>query len=135
MAELVPSYIDMNFDTIKSDIQDKMSVSPVFQDYKNDASNITILIELMAYLGELNSYYLNKIAKNVYLDTADIRENIVRLGYLVGYYPKGFRSSRTNLTITISASGSNGNYGCEVGDTIRINSWKEVKTSTTKYIN
>lgn len=135
MAELIPSYVDMNFDTIKQDIKDKMDLSPVFQDYKNDASNITILIELMSYLGELNTYYINKLAKNVYIDTADLRENIVRLGYLVGYYPKGYRSSRTTLNISIPAAAPLAEGGCNIGDTIQINAWKEVNTDNNTTYN
>ena len=129
MTELTPSYLDLNFDTIKADLKEKMSESAVFQDYNTDASNITILIELMAYLGELTGYYLNKIAKNVYVDTADLRENIIRLGYLVGYYPKGPLSSRTTLTVTIPSAGTYPSYGCNIGDTIRANAWTEVYTN------
>lgn len=123
MSEIFPSYVDMNFDSIKQDIQDKMSESPVFQDYKYDASNITILIELMAYLGELTTYYVNKLAKNVYIDTVDLRENVIRLGYLVGYYPKGDISARTTLTVEVP-SGT-----CNTGDRLRANAWKELTTN------
>jgi hypothetical protein len=135
--ELTPSYLDFNFDLIKQDLKDKMAESPVFRDYNTDASNLTFLMELVSYLGELNAYYLNKIAKNVFIDTADIRENIVRLGYLVGYYPNGSRSSRCMLTVNIpSAAPHSPDYGCQVGDTICVNAWKEINTKdTVKYNN
>ncbi len=135
MADLVPSYLDFNFDNIKQDLKDKMAQSPVFQDYNQDGSNITILIELVAYLGELSSYYLNKIAQNVYIDTADMTENIIRLGNLVGYYPKGSISSRTTLTVTVPSAGPYYEGGCQLGDTVRANAWKEVFTNQQSLYN
>lgn len=134
--EIVPNYLDTNFDTIKADLQEKLAESAVFQDYKYDASNITILLELIAYLGELSTYYINKVARNVFLDTCDLRENIVRLGYLVGYYPKGYISSRTTLTVTVPSASEHSQNGCIIGDTIRVNAWKETYTNNkAKYDN
>jgi hypothetical protein len=122
MAELTPKYLDLDFNTLKTKIVEQLSEDLTFNNYNYAGSNITILIELMAYLGELSTYYLNKIAKNVYLDSASIYENVSRLAQLVGYYPQGYRSSEATLKLTIKDN-------VQENSTIRIYSWSPCWTT------
>jgi hypothetical protein len=120
---LVPNYLDIDFNTIKQRIIDNLSETETFQDYNYEGANITILIELFAYLGELSTYYLNRIAKNEYIDTADLYENVHRLASLIGYYPYGHKSSTAMMTLTLSedlVASSN---------LIKIEPWIEITSS------
>jgi len=104
---LTPEYLDIDYNTLVSTIKEELADSAVFRDYNYEGSNIAVLIELVSYIGELNTYFLNKIAKNVYMETVDIYENANRLAKLEGYEPKGYVSSRTTLNLTVSADDGN----------------------------
>jgi hypothetical protein len=121
MSVLVPEYLDIDFNSLVTKIKEELanSTNSAFRDMNYEGSNISLLIELIAYIGELNLYYLNKLARNVYLETADIYENVNRLARTIGYEPKGYRSGRVILTVTIS--------DCPTGG-IEIPAWKEVDT-------
>jgi len=122
MATLRPDYLNVDFTTLVARMRTQLSESTVFADYDYEGANITILIELMAYLGELSTFFINKIAKNVYIDTADIYENVHRLATLMGYDPKGFLAAQTTLSVSVSA---------EVieGDILSIPAWHQISSS------
>jgi hypothetical protein len=121
MTTLVPKYLDIDFNTLVAKIKEELAASPnvVFRDLNYEGSNISILIELVAYLGELNTYFLNKLAKNMYMETADIYENVNRLARYIGYEPKGYRSGRLTLSVTIT--------DCPTGG-IKFPAWKEISS-------
>ncbi len=131
---LVPDYLNIDFNTIKQKIIDQLSESDVFTDYNYEGANITILIELMAYLGELSTYYINKLAKNCYIDTADLYETVSRLVNLIGYYPAGYRSSRTTITLSLITSAASAAGEVDIDDILRVEPWKEL-LSTKNYNN
>jgi hypothetical protein len=119
MATLRPDYLNVDFTTLVARMRTQLANSDVFADYDYEGSNITILIELMAYLGELSTFFINKIAKNVYIDTADIYENVHRLATLMGYDAKGFLASQTTLSVTVSAD-------VLEGDILSIPAWHQI---------
>jgi hypothetical protein len=119
--EMTPSYLEADFSTLKQKLQEELLKSETFKDITYEGSNISILMELVAYLGEFTTFYLNKLAKNVYLDTADIYECVHRLSRQIGYEPRGSRAARATLTIQTSA-------GFNEGDTLYISPWQEIQT-------
>ena len=104
MQTLVPDYLNIDFTTLITRIKSQLGSSEVFQDYNYEGSNITILIELLAYVGELNTYLLNKVAKNVHIDTADIYEAVNRNSRMMGYEPKGSISARATVSVSVTGS-------------------------------
>jgi len=102
MSDLVPNYLSTDFSTLVTRLREQIRDSGKFTDINYEGSNLNILIELFAYIAELNTYYINKLAKNSFIDTADIYENVHRLSNLLGYNPKGYISSTGTVNITIS---------------------------------
>ena len=127
MPNLTPEYLNIDFSTLVSRLKDEIQGSDIFRDYDYEGSNIAILIELLSYVGELNTYYINKLAKNAYFDTVEVYENAHRLGRLIGYKPKGYRSGRAVVTVTVASSGD----VIETGDTLLVPEWKEITTTET----
>lgn len=116
MAEFTPDYLNIDYNTYVAKLQQELQQSDIFRDYDYEGSNISILLELMAYFGDINTYFINKIAKNVYMETADIYECVNRLARQVGYEPKGVRGSKGTLTVTVT--------GCSAGDQLQVYAWK-----------
>ena len=121
---LVPNYLDMDFATAKTTLQELLKKNPIYSQYRVDAegNNITIMIELIAYLIQLCTYYMNMIAKNGYISTTELYETAHMLSQLAGYNPQGYRSSKAELTLTIDTSAAQLN----VGDQLLIPAWKKV---------
>ena len=101
MATLIPDYLSLDFDTIMTRLKSQLENSETFADYNYEGANITLLMELMAYIGEMNTYLINKIAQNIHIETADIYEAVNRNARMMGYEPKGPRSSRGTMTVTV----------------------------------
>ena len=104
MAEFIPSYLEIDFLTLVDKFREELKESDVYRDYDFEGANISILIELMSYVGELTTFFTNKIAKNVYLETADVYEAANRLARQIGYEPKGIRSARATLTVAVTGT-------------------------------
>jgi len=115
---ITPNYMSLDFNTIKADIENKLKTTDTFKDVNYEGSNISVIIQMMAYMGELNTYYMNKISKNLYFDTAELYENVHRLTNLTGYSPFGYRASQTDVTIQLvqNTVGDEFSYG----DTLSI---------------
>lgn len=120
MAELTPTYLETDFLTLVQKFKTELGKSDVFKDYDFEGSNISILIELLAYMGELSTFLQNKIATNTYLETADVYEASNRLARQAGYEPKGTRSARCTFQVAVS--------GTQAGDVLRVLPWKQLNS-------
>lgn len=121
MANFSPTYLETDFLTLIEKFKTELAKSDVFKDYDFEGSNISTLIELNSYISELWTYYINKVAKNNYLETADVYEAANRLARQIGYESKGTRSSRCTVQIAVS--------GTQVGDVLRVLPWKQLDSS------
>jgi hypothetical protein len=129
---LTPQYLDMDYTTMKARLKTLLEANPTFRDYNLEGANISVLMELVCYLGMLTTYYANQIAKNQYMETADLYETVHMLSRLRGYNPQGYISSETDLTITLTLtpSGSTGTVGSvDPGDILLIEAWKQIECS------
>ena len=130
----VPEYLDIDFNSLIASIKEELADNETFKDFNYEGSNIAVLIELVSYIGELNSYYLNMIAKNVFMETTDIYENANRIARQEGYEPKGYVSSKCTLSMLVSAENGKGGWNFDDGDVLEIPAWSKI-TSTKTYDN
>jgi len=120
---LTPDYLALDFNTALAKLKSELAANDTFKDYNFEGANISVLLELMSYFSDLNTFFVNKVAKNVFSETTDIYECANRLARGVGYEPKGKRSARiyTNLTIT----------GTQAGDILKVYPWKQFNSGRT----
>ena len=109
----IENYLDIDFNTFLQKQKEILQNSDTFKDYDYEGSNISVLLELLAYQMELNTYYQNQIAKNLFMDTSNIYSTTHRLANLIGYNARGYISGYTTLTISVSA-------GADPGDQLYI---------------
>ena len=86
-------FTSLDFDEIKTSIKDYIRANTEFTDYDYEGSNLSVLINILAYNTYLTAYNSNMIANEVFLDTATLRENIVSLARNVGYVPRSRRAT------------------------------------------
>ena len=127
--QLIPNYIDADFDTIKARLKTLLAKVDEFQDYDFEGANITLLMELNAYVGDLQTYFTNRLAQNIHTYTADEYETVHSLVRQQGYEPTGYIGSELTLTITVNRieTDTNTNY-YELDDQLYIPRWFSVDT-------
>lgn len=127
---LIPSYIDLDFQTSNENLKQLLEQNPVFKDIDYKGSNISTLIDLISYLISLNTYYMNIIAKNQFLPTSNLYETTHMLSQLGGYNPMGYRSSSLTLNVDIDISASCLEVGeLSASSAIIVPEWIEISNS------
>jgi hypothetical protein len=91
----------LEFNEIKAQIKEYLKSQSQFSDYDFEGSSLTVLIDTLAY----NTYYTavnaNLAVNEGFLETAVLRENVVKLARMIGYTPKSARSARTTVDIAV----------------------------------
>lgn len=89
----------LDFNDIKASIRDYLKSTAIFNGFNYEASAISLLIDVLAY----NTYYTainaNLIVSETFLDSAIIRDNVVRLARILNYFPSSLRCSGSNVII------------------------------------
>lgn len=85
---------NLDFNTLKNTFKSYMKSQDKFKDYDFDGSNMSVLLDLLAYNTYLNSFYLNMIGNEMFLDTAQLRDSIVSHAKELNYTPQSFTSAR-----------------------------------------
>jgi hypothetical protein len=67
---------ELDFEAIKSSIKDYMKSDETFRDYNFEGSALDTLTDILGYNTYYNSFYLNMMANEMFLDTARIRDNV-----------------------------------------------------------
>jgi hypothetical protein len=62
-------------------------------------------VEAMAYVGDVNSYYIDRVANESYLATAVQRQSILNIANMYGYIPAGYRQSTLDVTFSNPTDG------------------------------
>lgn len=108
MANSSLTLSSIDFDTLKSNFKEFLKTQSVFKDYDFDGSNISVLLDVMAYNSYLNAFYLNMVASEMFLDSAQKYDSIVSHAKELNYVPRSTRSSAAEIEMTIDTTGING---------------------------
>jgi len=98
---------DLDFDNIKTNLKTFLQSQPEFSDYNFEGSGFSVLLDLLAYNTHYLGFNANMLANEMYLDSADVRKNIVSLAKMLGYTPSSAKAPIANIDIRINnASGA-----------------------------
>src|SRR6056300_813107 len=93
---------DLDFDLVKANLKTFLQGQSEFQDYDFERSGFAILLDTLAYNTHYLGFNANMLANEMYLDSADIRKNIVSLAKMLGYTPTSCRASNATLSVKIN---------------------------------
>ena len=91
----------LEFNQIKAQIKEYLRSQSQFSDYDFEGSSLTVLIDALAYNTYYTSVNANLAVNEGFLETAVLRENVVKLARMIGYTPKSARSARTTVNISV----------------------------------
>lgn len=100
------NFTDLDFDQIRESIKDYLRTNSNFTDYDYEGSNLSTIIDALAYNTYIASYNANMASNEVFIDSATLRENVVSLARNIGYVPRSRRAARSNVSFTVNAQGT-----------------------------
>jgi hypothetical protein len=98
------NFTNLDFDQIKSTLREYLRANSNFTDYDFEGSNLSALIDVLAYNTYITSYNANMISNEVFIDSATLRENVVSLAKNIGYTPRSRTSSRAIISFSVDTS-------------------------------
>jgi hypothetical protein len=98
------NFTDLDFDQIRLSIKDYLRSNSNFTDYDFEGSNMSVLVDILAYNTYISSYNANMVSNEIFIDSATLRENIVSLARNIGYVPRSRTAARANISFFIDVS-------------------------------
>lgn len=102
MAISSTNLVPLDFETIKTNLKTHLKNQAIFKDVDFEASNISVLIDVLAYNTFHNSFYLNMVASEMFLDTAQLQNSVTSHAKMLNYVPRSYRSAKATVDITIT---------------------------------
>ena len=93
---------ELDFDNIKTNLKTFLQNQSEFQDYDFEGSGFAVLLDVLAYNTHYLGFNANMLANEMYLDSADIRKNIVSLAKMLGYTPTSAKAPKATIDILIN---------------------------------
>ena len=95
-------FTNLNFEDIKTSIKDYLKENSEFTDMDFEGSNLSMLINILAYNSYSTAYNTNMAVNETFIDSATLRENVVSLARNIGYVPRSRRAARATCDILIT---------------------------------
>ena len=90
---------ELDFATIKSNLKDFLKSQPEFTDYNFEGSGLSVLLDVLAYNTHYMGYYMNMMANEMFIDTAQLRQSVVSHAKLLGYTPRSRVASQATINV------------------------------------
>ena len=98
------NFSNLDFDQVKATLRDYLKANPNFTDYDFEGSNLSTILDVLAYNTYISSYNANMVANEVFIDSATLRENVVALARNIGYVPRSRKSASATVSFFVDLS-------------------------------
>jgi hypothetical protein len=98
------NFSNLDFDQVKQSLKDYLQANSNFTDYDFEGSNLSSILDVLAYNTYITSYNANMVANEVFLDSATLRENVVSIARNIGYLPKSRKAARATISFFVDVS-------------------------------
>mgnify|MGYP003304286387 FL=1 len=93
---------ELDYDGIRNNLKTFLQNQAEFSDYDFEGSGMSVLLDLLAYNTHYLSFNANMLSNELYLDSADIRKNVVALAKQLGYTPTSVTSPMATIDILVN---------------------------------
>lgn len=90
---------ELDFSAYRQSLKTYLSQQTQFQDYDFEGSNLSVILDLLAYNTYHNAIYLNMVGSEMFMDTAQQRESVVSHAKELNYTPRSRSSARVPINI------------------------------------
>ena len=98
------NFTNLDFDQIRTSIRDYLRSNSNFTDYDFEGSNLSTLIDVLAYNTYISSYNANMISNEIFIDGATLRENVVSLARNIGYVPRSRTAAKASISFFVDTT-------------------------------
>ena len=95
---------ELDFADIKQNLKNFLKQQTEFNDYDFDGSGLNVLLDVLAYNTHYNALNAHYSLNESFLDSAQIRGNVVTRAKLLGYTPRSVLSPRGKVDIVVNVA-------------------------------
>jgi len=106
MAAIPSQLTSLDFFEIKESIKSYLRTRKEFTDYDFEGSAASYLIDILAYNTYYTAFNANMALNEAFLETATVRDNIVRIAKQLNYTPRSIKAPRACVTIRVQTQQS-----------------------------
>ena len=99
------NFANLDFDQIKLTLENYLKDNSNFTDYDFEGSNLSTILDVLAYNTYITSYNANMVTNEVFIDSATLRENVVSLARNIGYMPRARKSAQATISFFVNTTG------------------------------
>ena len=107
MANPKTPITELDFDVIKDQFKVYLQTQPPFKDYNFEGSNLSALLDVLAFNSYNNNFYTNMALNEMFLDSAVLKNSIVSHAKELNYIPRSRKSAKAIVDILITDTTSN----------------------------
>lgn len=123
---------EMDFDQIKSNLKTFLQSQTQLADYDYEGSAISTIIDVLAYNTFYNAFNANLNINEIFLDTAQVRNNVVSHAKSLGYVPRSTTSAFATINVVVNnPAGSPSSLAMPRGTTFQT----KIDNKTYNYVN
>jgi len=104
------SYATFDALTLKQLIKDRLTKGGVFTDQNYEGSNLSAILDVIAYSYHTLLFYLNQTSSEAMFSESSIYENMNRIVKLIGYKPTGYKTALLSFESNATANLPQGVY-------------------------
>ena len=98
------NFANLDFEQVKTSLKEYLKSNSDFTDYDFEGSNLSSILDVLAYNTYITSYNANMVANEVFIDSSTLRENVVALARNIGYVPKSRKSALATVSFEVDTT-------------------------------
>ena len=92
---------ELDYIGIKSNLIAFLKSQSEFSNFDFAGSGLDVIMDLLSYNTYYNSFYLNMLANEMFLDTAELRNSVVAKAKQIGYTPRSVQGTKAIVSLDI----------------------------------
>lgn len=93
--------VELDFAAVKDQLKNYLRSQTQFKDYNFEGSNMSVLLDVLAYNTYHNNFYTNMAMSEMFLDSAMLRNSVVSHAKELNYLPRSRKSAKAVVRIRI----------------------------------
>ena len=102
MASVKTPITELDFDAVKDQLKSYLRTQTQFKDYNFEGSNLSALLDVLAFNTFQNNFYTNMALNEMFLDSAVLKNSIVSHAKELNYIPRSRKSAKAVVRVTIT---------------------------------
>lgn len=95
---------ELDFLEIKNNLKEFLKGQEKFKDYNFEGSNLSVILDVLAYNTFQNGFFTNMAVNEMFLDSSLLRSSVVSHAKTLNYVPRSKMSAKAKINVTLSVN-------------------------------